>query len=123
MLRKKRGNLQPSQSSIVLNLKPILSARNITFPHTFLTKAGVSANSANKMLNGEAVQVNFRQLTALCLSLNCTPNDLFALREMHLPENHQLRKLQDIDSPIINPEDFYKDKSLQEIKEMKNNNI
>jgi DNA-binding Xre family transcriptional regulator len=120
MLRRKRGDLTPRQSSIVLNLKPIMTARQVIFPHAFLRKIGISSNSVNKMLNGEAVQVNFRQLTAMCLSLNCTPNDLFSLREMqqHLPENHQLHKLQDINEPIIELQDFYKDKSLEDIRKM-----
>ncbi|WP_379963546.1 helix-turn-helix domain-containing protein [Epilithonimonas sp. UC225_85] len=120
MLRRKRGDLTPRQSSIVLNLKPIMTARQVIFPHAFLRKICISSNSVNKMLNGEAVQVNFRQLTAMCLALNCTPNDLFSLLDMqqHLSENHQLHKLQDINSPIIGLQDFYKDKSLEDIRKM-----
>ncbi|MCD9853916.1 helix-turn-helix transcriptional regulator [Epilithonimonas sp. JDS] len=118
MIRKKRGNLTPHQSSIVLNLKPILAARNILHPAAYLRKLGINAYSADKILNGEAVQINFRQLTTLCISLNCTPNDLFALRDIQLPENHQLNKLQDISVPAINPEEFYKGKSLEEIRAM-----
>lgn len=120
MLRRKRGDLTPRQSSIVLNLKPIMTARQVIFPYAFLRKIGISSNSVNKILNGEAVQVNFRQLTAMCLSLNCTPNDLFSLRDMqsHLPENHQLHRLQDINQPIVELQDFYKDKSLEEIRKM-----
>lgn len=95
-----------------------MTARQITYPHAFLTKNGISGNSADKMLNGTAVQVNFRQLTTLCLALNCTPNDLFSLRDMQLSEAHQLNKLHDINDPIINPKDFYKGKSLEEIRTM-----
>jgi len=120
MLRRKRGDLTPRQSSIVLNLKPIMTARQVIFPYAFLRKIGISSNSVNKMLNGEAVQINFRQMTAMCLSLNCTPNDLFSLRELqqHMPENHQLHKLQDVNQPVIELQDFYKDKSLEEIRKM-----
>lgn len=118
MIRKKRGKLTPHQSSIILNLKPILAARNIQHPIAYLLKLGINASSADKILNSEAVQINFRQLTTLCISLNCTPNDLFSIRDMQLPENHQLRKLQDANAPIINPEDFYKDKSLEELRAM-----
>ncbi|MCD9855307.1 helix-turn-helix transcriptional regulator [Epilithonimonas sp. JDS] len=118
MIRKKRGNLTPHQSSIVLHLKPILAARNILHPVAYLLKIGINAYSADKILNGEAVQINFRQLTSLCISLNCSPNDLFALRNIQVPENHQLNKLQDISTPIVNPEDFYKGKSLEEIRGM-----
>ena len=118
MLRKKRGNLRPSQSSLVLHLAPILELRQITFPYAFLTKAGISGNSAIKMLKGEAVQINFRQLTALCQHLDCTPNDLFARRDLPPSPGHQLNKIQDLQAPLVNPKDFYKDKSLEELREM-----
>ena len=70
------------------------------------------------MLKGEAVQFNFRQLTTLCTHLNCTPNDLFALRDMALPENHQLNQLQHIADNIENPSTYFEDKSLHEIREI-----
>jgi DNA-binding Xre family transcriptional regulator len=92
-MRNKRGKLTPAESSIVLDLRPILVARNITNPLTFLLKMGIVNNSAIKILKGEAVQINFNQLTKLCVNLNCTPNDLFALRQMTLPINHQLHQI------------------------------
>ncbi|MBC7439064.1 MAG: helix-turn-helix transcriptional regulator [Flavobacterium sp.] len=116
--RKKRGSLKPHNSSIVLHLKPILLARNVTNPATYLIKIGISNNVANKMLKGEAVQLNFRQLTALCTNLNCTPNDLFALRNINVPDNHQLHQLQSIDDKALNPIAYFEGKSLTEIKEI-----
>ena len=115
-LKKKRGTLKPHNSSIVLHIQPILSARNIVNPATYLMKIGVNNNSAYKMLKGEAVQINFRQLTSLCTNLNCTPNDLFALRNIDLPAHHQLHQLQLIDEEVVNPKTFFEDKSLNEIK-------
>ena len=112
MMRKKRGKLTPHRNSIVLNLKPILAARDIVHPYAYLTRIGINSFSADKMLNDEPVQINFRQLTALCVALNCTPNDLFAIRGMQLPAHHQLLNLQDVEAAVINPKDFYKDKSL-----------
>lgn len=100
MIHKKRGNLKPHKSSIVLNLAPVLAARNIIHPTAYLIKIGINNTTAGKMLRGDAVQVNFRQLTALCLNLNCTPNDLFALREMQLPEAHALQELR-----LVTPEE------------------
>ena len=117
--KKKRGTLKPNSSSIVLHLQPILMARNITKPYTYLTGIGISNNSVNKMLKGEAVQINFNQLTKLCINLNCTPNDLFALRKMTLPINHQLHQIRAIEKEIINPYDTFKEMSLQEIERMK----
>jgi DNA-binding Xre family transcriptional regulator len=117
-LKKKRGTLKPHNSSIVLHLAPILSARNIVRPFAFLLKIGITNNTVNKMLKGEAVQLNFRQLTSLCTHLNCTPNDLFALRNIDLPLHHQLQQLQLIDEEVVSPVTFFEEKGLEEIKKI-----
>lgn len=116
MKRNKRGNLKPNANSIVLHLQPILALRNIVFPTAYLIKIGINNSTATKMLKGEAVQLNFRQLTALCVNLNCTPNDLLALRQMHLADNHQLLQLQRVEDKIENPYSFFENKSVAEIK-------
>ena len=118
MLRKKRGTLKPHQNSIVLHLKPILAARNILHPSAYLIKIGINNSTPNKMLKGEAVQINFRQLTLLCTHLNCTPNDLMALRDLDLPTHHQLNHLQKHDETLQNTHTFFENKSLQEIKNL-----
>ena len=117
-LKKKRGSLKPHNSSIILHLAPILSARSIVRPFAFLLKIGINTSTANKMLKGEAVQINFRQLTTLCTHLNCTPNDLFAIRNIDLPANHQLQQLQSVEDAVLNPSTFFEGKSLEEIKEI-----
>lgn len=116
MKRNKRGNLKPNANSIVLHLQPIIALRNIVFPTAYLIKIGINNSTATKMLKGEAVQLNFRQLTALCVNLNCTPNDLLALRQMHLADNHQLLQLQKVEDKIENPYSFFENKSVAEIK-------
>ena len=116
MKRNKRGNLKPNANSIVLHLQPILALRNIVFPTAYLIKIGINNSTATKMLKGEAVQLNFRQLTALCVNLNCTPNDLLALRQMHLADNHQLLQLQKVEDKIESPYSFFENKSVAEIK-------
>ena len=115
--RKKRGTLKPHKSSIVLDLKPILVARNILHPTAYLIKIGINSNTANKMLKGEAVLVSLRQLTTLCQNLNCTPNDLLALREMDLPETHALHalKVQSQTTPTTLTE-WLEGKTLSEIE-------
>jgi DNA-binding Xre family transcriptional regulator len=118
MLHKKRGTLEPHNSSIVLHLKPILAARNILHPSAFLIKIGINNNTANKMLKGEAVQINFRQMTTLCMNLNCTPNDLLALRNLSPASGHQLNKLQKLEDPIINPLEAFAGMGLQELKDL-----
>lgn len=93
MLRKKRGTLTPHNSSIVIDLRNALAARNIKNTSSFLISIGINNTSAIKLLHGKAVQVNMKQLTALCVHLNCTPNDLFVLRDMNLPKDHALNAL------------------------------
>lgn len=117
--KHKRKGVTVPQSSIVLHLVPILTARNILHPSAFLIKIGFNNSTATKMLKGKAVQVNFRQLTSLCLHLNCTPNDLFALRDLVPPVGHQLEKLQTINDEVINPVEKYKNMGLEEIKKSK----
>jgi DNA-binding Xre family transcriptional regulator len=117
--RKKRGTLKPNASSVVLNIVPVLTIRNIKTPFTYLTKLGICPASVSKMLSGKAVQINFKQLTSLCLHLNCTPNDLFAIREMSLPPQHQLNHLEiynEVELPNI--DESWKWKSMEEVKSL-----
>lgn len=116
--KNKRGNLQPDSSSIMLNLKPILAARNINHPYVFLLKLGINNNSVNKMLKGTAVQINFKQLTKLCMALCCTPNDILALRNLELPDNHPLQALHSFDDEGTKIAEWLKTKTLDQVKEL-----
>jgi len=116
--RKKRGNLKPDPSSIVLDLKPIMKARNILHPSAYLIKLGFSSHTVTKLLNDRAVQVNFRQLTKLCTNLNCTPNDILALRQMNLPPGHALHALHEIGTEDYDVTEWLKGKSIEEIREL-----
>jgi DNA-binding Xre family transcriptional regulator len=119
--KRKRSGILIANSSIVLNLKPVFAARNIIHPYAYLLKIGINTTTANKMLKGEAIQLNFNQMTLLCLNLNCTPNDLFALREMALPEGHELNKIK----PLLNEQqdgitvnEWLTQKSVDEVHEI-----
>jgi DNA-binding Xre family transcriptional regulator len=114
--RKKRGNLKPDQSTILLDLKPILMARNIIHPSAYLMKMGINSQTVTKMLSGRAVQLNFKQLTKLCVNLNCTPNDIFALRDMSLPNGHALNTLHELNSPLVDINQWLQGKTVEEIR-------
>lgn len=118
MLRRKRSTITLPQSSLVLHLQPLLAARNITRPTAFLLKLGINSNTAHKMLKGKAVQLNFEYMTQLCLHLNCTPNDLFALREMQLPPNHALQALPPLTDAPPNITQWLAGKTVAEIREL-----
>ena len=118
--RKKRGKMTPHQSSIVLDLHSVFALRNIKTPVRFLLNIGINPNTANKMLKGEAVQLSFTQMTSLCVHLNCTPNDLLALRDMQLPQNHALLALRKLEAPekTVDWDELMKGKSLDEIRKL-----
>lgn len=120
MLRnKKRGSINVPQCSIVLNLEPILAARNIKTPYAYLVQQGINGNSVQKMLNGTSVQLNYDQLTKLCVSLNCTPNDLFATRDLQLPIEHALQSLKVLSKEnVLSITDWLAGKTLEEIEEI-----
>lgn len=116
--KKKRGTLQPNPNSLVLDLKPILAIRNIKFPSAYFLKLGLSSSTISKLLKGEMVQINFRQLTLLCTSLNCTPNDIIARRNLNLPPEHELNKLPELSTTeeVLSVEEWLKDQSLEDLK-------
>ena len=119
MPRKKKRTAVVIEQNIVLDLSPILMARNIRMPYTFLTRIGFNTMTAQKMLRGESIQLNYNHLTALCLHLNCTPNDLFVRRDMHLTEGHALHSLSIYNSaPTKTIDEWLATKSVQEIEEM-----
>ena len=108
-----------AQNSIVHDLSPILMARNIRTPYTFLSRIGFNTMTAYKMLGGESIQLNYNHLTALCLHLNCTPNDLFVRRDMQLADGHALHALPIYtSSPTKTIDEWLATKTVQEIKEM-----
>jgi len=93
MIKHKRSSISIPKSCVMLDVAPMMAKRNIYHPYTFLLKNGFNPNTANKILKNKAVQINFRQLTTLCMVLDCTPNDLFKLRELTPPQGHALEQL------------------------------
>ena len=119
MLKKKRKSIYIPTSSVILDLKPILTQRNITVSSTFLIKIGIPANAATKMIKGESIALNYAHLTKLCFHLNCTPNDLFSVRSMELNEQHALKKLRIYDEATPpNIAQWLSGKSIEEIEEL-----
>lgn len=118
MERKKRGNLHPDNSSLIINIQPVLNYRNIKHPMKFLIGIGINSASANKLLHGKAVQLNLKQLTAICINLNCTPDDIFALRDLTLKPKHALNKLKKHNSKTPNITEWLAEKTVEEVSEL-----
>jgi len=65
-------------------------------PNTVLIKAGMHRITAGKLLAGQPTRITNKSLTKLCLTLNCTPNDLLVFEEdpaQPLPPGHALKTL------------------------------
>ncbi|WP_264566259.1 helix-turn-helix domain-containing protein [Flavobacterium sp. N3904] len=119
--KRKRSGIVIPKSSIVLNLKPVFAARNIVHPYAYLLKIGINTTTANKMLKGEAIQLNFNQMTLLCVNLNCTPNDLLALRAMSLPSHHELNKIKPLENneeSVMTVNEWLSHKSVDEVHDI-----
>jgi hypothetical protein len=103
-----------------LPLELVFAACNMIHPAAYLIKIGINSATASKMLRGDAVQLNFRQLSTLCLNLNCAPNDLLALGEMQLPEHHGLKTIRTLvpDQAPISINDCLTGKTVEEVQEL-----
>ena len=120
MRRPKRGDLTPEPSCIVINIIPVLRARGIKFPDAYLKKIGISSFSTTKLLRGEAIQIGVNQITKLCFHLNCTPNDLFALRDLELPPKHALHAIEKLKpvEEMKTVEESLREKSVEEVRRL-----
>ena len=118
MLKHKRKSIHIPQSTILLDIMHVLKLRNITKPIAYLVKLGINSVSAQNLVHGKTVQINYHLLTKLCVALNCTPNDLFVLRDMQLPENHALHQLKTMEaaSKVTTINDWLIGKSVEEVE-------
>ena len=81
---------------LTFDLKTIFKERAIENPYTFLVKAGLSPQSATKLLNSQTRIIRLDHIEIVCQLLNCTPNDLIIWMPKNgtnLPETHSLNKL------------------------------
>ena len=80
---------------IRLHLLPVLLARGLEKPFSWLRKNGFTHNMAHGLLKQPTV-LSLKHLTKLCVALHCTPNDLLNYTpegENALPPQHPLNKL------------------------------
>lgn len=79
-----------------LNLKKLFRARGIEKPYTFLVKSGFVPFTAHKYKTGEVDQIRLNHIEQLCISLNCTPNDIFEWQPNDLLDDRRDHPLQAI---------------------------
>lgn len=102
---------------IYFDLKPLFHLRGISNPFTALVDAGLSPQTATKLLNSHTRVMKLDQIELLCKILKCSPNDLMIWRAPKgstLPDDHPLHKLKR-DNQI---QDTLKDLPLDQLNEI-----
>lgn len=82
---------------LYFDIKPLFHLRGIKNPFTVLVDAGLSPQTATKLLNSHTRVMKLDQIELLCKILKCSPNDLMiwrAPKESNLEADHPLHKLQ-----------------------------
>ena len=105
---------------LTFDLRPVFKQRAIEKPYTFLVKAGISPQSASKILNSQTRVFRLDHVEIICSKLNCTPNDLTSWtpnNEVNLPETHSLNKLKR-DEKSFQLQDTLKTMSLEQLNEI-----
>ncbi len=77
---------------IRLNILELLQKQGRT-KYWLYKQMGMSYQAFNKMVNNQTQSIQFKNLEALCVILNCAPNELFTYVE---EETGQKRTLQEL---------------------------
>lgn len=84
---------------------PVLRAKGIEKPFTFLRKNGFTHQVAKNLISTNRVEINLKQLEHLCEILWCEPTDFLewhASPNKIVPEGHPLLKLTPKEQPMVN---------------------
>lgn len=81
---------------LYLNIKRAMRLRGIDQHYHLLLKLGFAPSTARSFLGGEIISIKLEQIEALCLALNCTPNDLLDWKpdaSQSVAETHSMNNL------------------------------
>lgn len=94
------------------NPKNIFAKRGIEKTTAFLVgRLGMDYSTASRFLKSKSQFVKIKDIEKLCISLNCTPNDLFDWKpdaNTVLPDSHSLNALEK-NEPTRNLQELVKD--------------
>ena len=65
---------------IILRVKELLDQNGRT-KYWLYKQLGMSYQNFNKMINNETKSIRYENIGAICLLLNCSPNDIFEITE------------------------------------------
>jgi DNA-binding Xre family transcriptional regulator len=92
-------------------LKELLECKGYKANAQVLRNIGFSYTTAYKLLHGNVSSINFKHLEALCVFLNCTPNDLYRFapeNPLQVPKYHALWQIREKKDQLENPADLVK---------------
>jgi DNA-binding Xre family transcriptional regulator len=105
---------------LVLNIGPVLSARGIERPFSFLVKSGFSSHTAHLLLHNQRHTFRLDHIELLCKVLLCEPHDLLQWTPNtgeNLPATHPLYKLKR-SQPVHNWKQAMSNMSLEELQQV-----
>lgn len=65
---------------ITLNVLPLLEKKGKT-KYWLYKQLGMSYQNFNRMINNETKSIRYENIEVLCQVLDCTPNELFSVKE------------------------------------------
>ncbi len=78
---------------LYLNINRVMRLRGFSDPYKTLVKNGFVPVTARKLTKNELRRVDLDVIEKLCLTLNCTPNDLFAWQPSQSQANPEAQAL------------------------------
>jgi DNA-binding Xre family transcriptional regulator len=81
---------------LILDITPIIKARGIEKPYTYLVKAGFTRHASTSILNSKTSVFRLDHIEKICLILNCEPNDILVWKpdpNVKYAENNSLNIL------------------------------
>lgn len=104
---------------LILNIMPVIRARNIDNPYSFLVKSGFSRHSAHTLLYSKGRSFRLDHIEKLCFVLLCEPHDLLLWipsEEDRISPDHPLHKLKE----QISVTDWRKTLASMPLQQLKN---
>jgi DNA-binding Xre family transcriptional regulator len=81
---------------LILDILPIINARGIEKPFSYLVKAGFTRHASTSILNSKTSIFRLDHIEKICLTLNCEPNDILVWKpdeNIKYSENNSLNIL------------------------------
>jgi len=104
-----------------INILRVCRIRNIERPFTFFKNHGFSTSTATRIASGNLNGLSLDSFEKMCLSLNCTPNDLLEWvppKNMNVSPDHSLNALKRNDALMAGFTQLVNGASLEKIEKI-----